>query len=238
MPFKLNMGAGHHLIALVAALAMGGAAAIEPEAEYAFRWKSTEGGPATLESAAALMGADGPPAVYSIRFFSSTKAASNPSATPILRERQGKNKTEVTWKYRSTAGWSDIPDGTWCPLLGDFEEKREVDITVDKAGAVRRVYSRSCTVEADLGAALPAGLVGAQRGCTATMTRRKSSDKTRTVEAWKLSGDKALILEVSRKGPDTPEAAAAFRTEVVGKLVTAGARSIDRSKTELGTECK
>jgi hypothetical protein len=183
------------------------------------------------------MGADGPPTVYSIRYFSSTKTANTPSANPILRERQG-NKTDVTWKYRSATGWSDLPDGAWCPLLGKPKPKEEVDITVDETGAIRRVYSRSCTSKGNLAAALPAGLLGAQRGCIATMTRRESADETRTVEAWKLSGETAVILEVSRKGPDTPAAAAAFRTEVVDKLIAAGAHPLDRSKTELGTECK
>lgn len=237
MPFKPRVRAADCLAGLAAVLAMGATLANEPRAEYAVRWKSAEGAPKTLDAAAALVGADGPATVYSIRYFLSTKSANSPAATPILRERQGK-KTEVTWKYRSDTGWSDLPSGAWCPLLGKIKEKDEVDITVGGTGAIRRVYSRSCTTKANIGAALPADLVGAQRGCTATMTRRESADEAITVEAWKLPGETGVILEVSRKGLDSPEAAAAFRTEVVGKLIAVGARPIDRSKTELGTECK
>jgi hypothetical protein len=43
---------------------------------------------------------------------------------------------------------------------------------------------------------------------------------------------------VSKRGADASAALAAFRSEVVDKLLAAGAHPFDRSKTELGTECK
>ena len=95
-----------------------------------------------------------------------------------------------------------------------------------------------CTTKTSLGAALPAAIVGPQRGCTATMTRRESPDESVTIEAWKLAGEKAVFLEVSKRGADASAALAAFRSEVVDNLLAAGAHPFDRSKTELGTECK
>ena len=71
------------------------------------------------------------------------------------------------------------------------------------------------------------------------MTRRESADESVTIEAWKLAGEKAVFLEVSKRGADASAAlAAAFRSEVVDNLLAAGAHPFDRSKTELGTECK
>ncbi|MBB4844722.1 hypothetical protein HNP55_003266 [Paucibacter oligotrophus] len=237
MSLKTGMRADPWLMALAAALAMASTAAAEPDAEYAVRWKSTEGGPATLDEAAELLKVDGPPTVYSIRYFSSNKTADATAAGPILRERQSKKKTDVSWKYRSTVGWADIPDGAWCPLIGKTKHKDEIDLTVLDEETVRRVYSRSCTTKASLGSALPAAMVGPQRGCTATMTRRESADETVTIESWKLAGETAIFLEVSKKGADTPAALAAFRSDILNRLRSAGVRPLERSKTELGTEC-
>src|SRR5205809_803662 len=111
MSFETGMCGGHWLIALVTALAAGSSGAAAADAEYAVRWKSTEGGPATLDKAAELLQVDGPPTVYTIRYFSSKKAGAATAAIPILRERQSKNKTDVTWKYRSDDGWADLPGG-------------------------------------------------------------------------------------------------------------------------------
>jgi len=236
MSSEPGMRRAQSLLVLLATIAVVPLAAAGPDAEYALRWKSTEGGPATLDQAAELLGVGGPPAAYSIRYFAAKAAPNAASAVPILRERQGR-KTDVTWKYRSTAGWADLPDGDWCPLVGRTKQKDELDVTLLEGGATRQVYSRSCTAKTGLGTALPAALVGAQRGCTATMTRREAADEGITIEAWKLPGEEAVILEVSRKGADSAAALAAFRDDVADKLIAAGVRPIDRSKTELGTEC-
>src|SRR5258706_16368214 len=111
MSLEPGMRGSRWLMALATLIAMGAAPAAEPDAEYAVRWKSTEGGPATLDKAAALLQVDGPPTVYAIRYFSSKKAAGASAPVPILRERQSKKKTDVTWKYRSAVGWADLPGG-------------------------------------------------------------------------------------------------------------------------------
>ena len=97
-------------------------------------------------------------------------------------------------------------------------------------------HSRSCTFEsADLSLSPPAGLGATPKPCASAMCRLESGDLT--VEAWSLGGA-ATLIEVSRKGLDRAKDRRRFRDEVVRPLLAAGAVPVDRSKSELGSDCR
>ncbi|CAN7191753.1 hypothetical protein LJR084_000542 [Variovorax sp. LjRoot84] len=178
------------------------------------------------------------PTEFGVRYFDVTKPADAPVGFDAsLRERVRGHKPEITWKYRVPLAHSPGVEVAWsCPLRKESERKDEIDISVLAGGEVRRAFSWSCTAKATLDAAVPTSLQPRQRGCSSKMVRYKTGDDSLTLEIWRLSnGD--VILEVSSKGEDTPERLAAFRQDVVANLVAAGASPLDRSKTEIGTQC-
>lgn len=145
----------------------------------------------------------------------------------------------MTWKYRSAdaQAFSSLK-ATWtCPLRKEKKRKDELDVSVLAAGEVRLAYSRSCTAEATFKAAVPAAVKALQRGCPSSMTRYETSDESLTLELWRLASGES-VLELSAKGDDSIERVSAFREQVVAKLLAAGATPLDRSKSEIGTQCK
>jgi hypothetical protein len=203
------------------------------DAEYAMRWDIKEGGPQTAEAvlkALKLNAKD--PDQYEIQYFDFIPPGSAPDGfDPILRRRQSGNKHELTFKYR---GDQALPSLT-CPISDKpDEEKREVDVSVLADGEVKRSYSYSCTLKSKKGPVQPPQELEAQaKNCTNQMTRYKAGDLK--IEEWRLPGGETLI-EVSHNGSDIEKDLESFQ-KIVDKLLKAGAKPSDRSKTELGSNC-
>ena len=66
------------------------------------------------------------------------------------------------------------------------------------------------------------------------MTRLKTTSLK--VEEWHLPGD-VVMVEVSRNASPSDADLKAFQEDVVAKLLRAGVKPSDRSKTELGSRC-
>lgn len=203
-------------------------------AEYAMRWDIQEGGPQTAEEALkALKLKAKDPDKYEIRYFDFTPPGDAPDGfTAILRQRKTKKKHELTFKYR---GAKELP-AVKCPISTEpDEEKEEVDISVLAKGETKRSSSYSCTVESKDGpVAPPQELKAKGLECVNEMTRYKAGDLK--IEEWHLPGEETFI-EVSHNGADTPQDLESFK-KIVAKLVKAGAKPSDRSKTELGSDCE
>ena len=72
-------------------------------------------------------------------------------------------------------------------------------------------------------------------GCTSKMTRIKTSKLE--IEEWHLPGD-VVMVEVSQKAANTLSKLRLFERKVVEKLLHAGVKPSERSKTELGSNCQ
>ena len=227
------------LIALMALLPYANAHAAD--AEYAVRWTKAAGVPGTLAAVSELLNVRGKKDGYDVRYFDALRPTDAPAGYDvILRERTKGGKAEVTWKYRRSADSSPAasapPTASWrCPLNHELKRKDETDVSVLAAGVARRSFSRSCTAKGPIGVAVTSFAAG-QKGCASRMLRRESEDESLTVEEWRLSNGE-VVLEVSMKGADTPATLEAFRTQVVRKLLQAGIVPLDRSKSEIGTQC-
>ena len=227
------------LVMVVALIVPGSAVAGEAGAEYAIRWSAQQGGPMDLDQLAALLKIDGKSSGYTIRYF---EVVPSPGAAgelpPIVRERKKKgDDVEITWKYRGSGGFPAMAADRWqCPLRHESKRKDEIDVSFLADGSQRRSYSRSCTANGPLKDAMPKTLKAVPKGCGSTMKRLESRDGRVTAEAWKLD-DRDVVLEVSAKGPDTADALKAFERDVVALLIARGAEPLDRSKTEIGTQC-
>ncbi|HSW26287.1 MAG TPA: hypothetical protein VLJ62_26250 [Burkholderiaceae bacterium] len=165
-------------------------------------------------------------------------AAAPSGASAIARERKRGSKVETTWKYRGASPFDAETEHTWtCPLSGKAKRKDEVDVSMLAGGETRRAHSRSCTVKGTYSGSVPPALQGAPAGCSSRMERQESADGRYKVERWRLSNDQQL-LEVSWSAGDTESDLVDFRRRVVEPLVNAGVQPLDRSKTELGTQCQ
>jgi len=209
--------------------------AAEPEgAEYAMRWDIGEGGPQTAKKALKALGkeSDGS-ADYEIRYFDFTSPEDAPAGfTPILRERESGKKHELTFKYR---GDHPIPPPR-CPLAKADKSKAEVDVSILADGQTKRSFSYSCTLESKKDSIKPPQELEAHPKSCANTMKRLVAGKLK-VEEWHLPGGVTLV-EVSRNGSNTDDDLKSFRREVVDKLIAAGVTPSDRSKTEIGSNCK
>jgi hypothetical protein len=68
------------------------------------------------------------------------------------------------------------------------------------------------------------------------MVRLETKDESTTVERWELSNGE-VVLEVSKKGPSRVDALATFQSGIAAELIKRGVKPIDRSKTDIGTQC-
>ena len=222
----------------VATLPAAAKSADAGRAEFAFRWSSADGGPPTAADALRRLGRkpQGKEKSFSVRYFDiATPADAPPDVRAILRQRRTQKKAQLTYKLRSAAPLAGAA-GWRCPLPTPNESKDEADVSFLALDQVKAVHSRSCTFEsADLSLAPPAGLGATPKPCASEMRRLESGDLT--VEAWSLAGA-ATLIEVSRKGLDRAKDRRRFRDEVVRPLLAAGAVPVDRSKSELGSDCR
>jgi len=212
---------------------------LDDTAEFAMRWSPSQGGPATGAAVLGLLNVQhhsSGPDLYDVQYFSVTTPGDAPKGfTVLLRERVKAAKPETTWKYRGAKRFPAQPLKKWnCPLLGADKSKDEMDVSLLAGGSVRRAYSRSCSVKGPISSVVPSALVPKAIGCAARMTRLEAGDLR--VEEWTLSG-RRVVLEVSMKGNDTASDLAAFKKDVARKILQAGAKPLDRSKSELGTQC-
>jgi len=219
------------LMSIAIPASLESAAAPEPErAEYAVRWNIQDGGPKLAEQVLAILKRT--PAnseQYNVEYFDLPSAASTPDDFLLILRRQvtSSGRSGLTLKYRG-----DHPLASWvCPLPKPYRTKTEIDISFTDTDVVNRAYSYSCTAYVT---EPPAELHALLKGCASVMTRMANDGLT--VEEWHLPGDITLI-DVSRQGPNTKEALAGFRNQVVEKLIQSGIHPIARSKTELGSRC-
>jgi len=214
----------------------------EESVEYAVRWSSAEGG---LQSAAAALQHLGltpkkEGVTFKVRYFDLPTPAGTPDGfKAILRQRGDGEETQLTFKLRGPDPYpaASSPLAAWrCPLPAADKRKDEADVSFLAGGEVKTVHSRSCTqTTANRSTQPPAGLQAQPKPCEASMRRLEAKhDKVETTaEEWQL-GDGGVLVEVSRKGGDAKD----FRKQVVDPLVDAGIHPLDRSKSELGSDCR
>ena len=216
----------------------GPATVAEPEkAEYAMRWNIEEGGPRTAKKALKALGKEADESTdYKIRYFDFTPPEDAPAGfSPILRRRKSGKMQELTFKYRG-----DHPLSSWsCPLFSEPDEgkeKEEVDVSILAEGRTKRSFSYSCTLESKKDSIKPPRELDADpKDCANTM-KRLTAGKLK-VEEWHLPGGITLV-EVSRSGSNTQADLEEFQREIVDKLIAAGVKPSDRSKTEIGSNCR
>ncbi|MDQ8022409.1 MAG: hypothetical protein REI94_11260 [Moraxellaceae bacterium] len=231
------------ILVIATAIQAPAALAAGASAEYALRWpaegSSIKDGKAVLQ---ALKLKSDDRDKYEVQYFDLTPPAdAPPGATSILRQRKkGKDKYELSFKYRSDAPITTPALKAWaCPLPGAAESKDELDVSFSAGTQAVQLYSRSCSVEARKAAPLPpAGLAAKPRGCISRFTRHTTGHTTGRlkIEEWTLANGERLI-EVSRSEKDSPDARARFQRDIVEPLLRAGVAPTGRSKTELGGSC-
>ncbi|HQR09985.1 MAG TPA: hypothetical protein PLW68_01555 [Casimicrobiaceae bacterium] len=217
---------------MLGTLPTAAAAATEPaDAEFAIRWNTREGGPATVDAALAVLALRARhESRFKVGYFNPPATSSAPAGfTAILRRREeGDRRAELTFKLRGDRvleQWS-------CPLRNAGPPKAEVDVTFGKAGALSRAFSYSCTREDP--ASATAEFSATRKACVADVMRRQGA-RVR-VEEWQLPGG-ATMIEVSGRGENSAKALESFRARVVVPLLAAGIRPVADSKTELGSRC-
>lgn len=210
------------------------------QAEYAFRWDATKGGPTSVEKVAeSLQLKARKQKEFQVQYFDITAPSSIPDGYTVLgRERsQVGEKTDSTIKMR---GLKPLPNGLpkW-ECAYPAEPKDEVDLAFQSSDEVKRVFSVSCTLkDSRLSAILTKGYLATPRKCSNYMVRTKADSPTLEVkiEKWTLPKGRAVI-EVSMEGVDTPTDFERFRERVVKPLMDLKAEPLKESKTELGSDC-
>lgn len=210
----------------------------EPASEFAVRWDPAEGGPRDAgEVAKAFRWRVKDESTYVVRYYRATTASDAYAGMQVvIRERRSRERTELTFKLRSDRPMVGLPDlDLWtCPLGGKAHPKDEIDVSFTGAADVRRIHSRSCTVELDgEGSEIVSKLNARPLPCTSRMRRLRADDYK--VEEWSLPNGTRLI-EVSRNGRDRQDEMAQFGRAIVEPLHRLGARPAARSKTA-GSEC-
>ena len=227
------------LLAVLATIASSSVFGANDDAEYAIRWNPQQGGPPSASDALKLLRLSPTESdAFVVEYFDVLLPGDTPTGfAAIARQRTTKQKSEVTLKYR---GPNRLPltstlEQWQCSLNGSAEKKEEVDISFGQASETKRMYSRSCSVKGDAATAIPNALDAKPKGCKSSMTRLKSKDMK--AEEWQLSSG-AKVIEVSLSGKDTKMELENFRRSVVDVLINRGVTPLDRSKSEMGSECE
>jgi hypothetical protein len=150
------------------------------EAEYAVRWSAQDGGPKTAKETLDVLkqllkdSDDEDSDTYKVQYFDFTPPTDIPKGvTPILRQRKkGKKKYELTFKYRSEHAFNPLG----CPIADRPDEKDEIDVSVLGPSEVKRMYSRSCTVESENAPITPPG---SARGATPELHQHNDTAESR-----------------------------------------------------------
>lgn len=213
-------------------------ASIADNAEFAMRWDPSEGGPQSAQGVAAALGLkSGKESEFAVQYYAVNQPRSAADGfRAIARERRGGSYTDATYKVRGPNPFPKAaPLHEWkCPLLVPALSKAEVDITWTGEQHPQRVFSRSCTAQADIAHSMPKRLGAKPLGCSARM-RRIQGDEIK-LEQWDLPNGKRLF-EVSANGRDRRQDRDNFQRRVVDPLLEHKVRPLGDSKTELGSGC-
>jgi hypothetical protein len=212
--------------------------AIARDAEFAVRWDASAGGPRSAADTLAALGlALDDEDAYSVQYFTVVSPNSLPAEfSAIARARQKNQKKELTLKIRVPESHAISNLKTWkCELGSGAEMKDQIDVSFVGPTQVKRVFSRSCSVESKRDISFPASLKATAKGCISSMTRLKA--RGLKVEEWVLNPSGTRLLEVSKNSEDTGAALEDFRSQVVLPLLERRVNPIDRSKSEAGSDC-
>ena len=212
-----------------------------PRAEYALRWDPAAGGPQDAQQVRNLLSLAGAveTSAFEVGYFSVLLPAETPAdAAAVVRERiQPGHPAETTWKYRWDAAPAPaVMAGLVCPLKSPTTQKFEVDVTLLDAAQVRRTHAWSCESAASVFDSVPAKLAPMRKGCSSRMQRWHSKAARLKIEQWLLSNGQR-VLEVSWTGQDRSQDLERFIQRFARPLLAAGLHALDRSKTEIGTQC-
>jgi len=213
--------------------------------EYAVRWYTNKGGPASVKDVLKILtGTENLPdkkiELFSIRYFDWTAKVDVPDGLkPILRERiqnpDGKKLHELTYKIRSESPFDAVNDHC---LISGTKEKNEVDASVISGSAVQRAYSYSCTLTAEKEIRVPDTAPAKAKPCQASMTRisYKTNGVKTKVELWELPGETAMI-EVSRSGSSSDKDLKDFLGQIAAPLIAAKINPVLEGKTIVASNC-
>lgn len=228
----------------LALLALGPSIAVAADAEYALRWVAAAGGPATAVDVAKLLGLSKTAATdFRVSYHMVERPSDAPAGfEPILRVRSrisksGERRTETTFKYRGGASPPQVALHAWkCPLKQEEKRKDELDVSVVSTTQANRKFSRSCTAKGLLTEVVAKELKTKPRSCVNDVTQVEAKGALELdIEEWRVKG--GVVLEVSAKGEATELALQDYIKQVVTPLVKAGVTPIDRSMTEIGSQC-
>ncbi|QSI33285.1 hypothetical protein GNX71_28445 [Variovorax sp. RKNM96] len=218
-----------------------GASALE--AEYAFRWDPSKGGPVSAEAARdALNVGTTRERSFEVRYLVAGQSPSVPAGLVVLaRERSNEDGPESTYKLRGPESIQTTTalQGMSCPLTGPkMKSKLELDIgwsreKVADAIGPKRMVSWSCEVEAAASSAFPMQLQVIPLGCSSRVRRLKAGDWK--IEEWMLPKGRRAI-EVSFSAADSDINSQKFQ-KAVDQLLALGSEPIEESKSVLGSDC-
>jgi hypothetical protein len=209
-------------------------------AEFAIRWDPAEGGPKTIEEAAALLGLPiGKHKSFEVRYFSIRQPSDATGQTSaIVRQRSSGHATESMYKQRSVDPFSggDPLAGWLCPFpaRASPKAKSEVDVGWTAEGLPKKSYSLSCQVDGTVELLLPAQFMAKPLGCLSHVLRAQAQGIK--IERWRLPKG-ALSIEVSWNGEDTAADLEQFTGRVARPLMAHGVKPLGASKTTLGSDC-
>ena len=199
------------------------------EAEYAIRWVSREGGPSTAMDVLQWLGKSSKsPERYTVRYYDLPRPPSAPEGAGVILRQRAKQggKTQIRLKYRLE---KPLRSRWECPS-DDFERSSELDVTWLELGQ-KVSYSYACTLKEETP---PPALKATPKSCLAQMTRYEADGFK--IEEWLLP-DGQRLLEISRNAEDSVSKRQSFQS-LVDQLMARGVRPADRSKTELGSDCR
>ena len=219
------------LLCLVASIAPASTLASEDlsEAEYAIRWDAREGGPGTAIDVLQWLGKSSKSSErYTVRYYDLPRPPSAPEGAGVILRQRAKQggKTQIRLKYRLE---KPLSSGWECPS-DDFEKSSELDVTWLELGQ-KVSYSYACTLKEETP---PPALKATPKPCLAEMTRYEADGFK--IEEWLLP-DGQRLLEISRNAKDSLSKRQSFQS-LVDQLMARGVRPADRSKTELGSDCR
>jgi hypothetical protein len=208
-------------------------------AEYAVRWSPTSTASPSAAAVVEMFGIKGGESEsYAVSYFDVSSPKDAPKGmSAILRQRVKGSKTELTWKYRGDEAFAKTAGSPWrCPLIKPSKQKEELDVSFLPGDKVKRAYSRSCSTKQSFETSGVLAFGPKPKGCESKVTRHESKDGDFKVEQWELQNGQTLI-ELSWNATDSAENLKRFNLFVT-RLKLAGAQPLDRSKTDIGGECK